>query len=196
MALSGGGASPHHAVLIWPLPYLAIAPALAAGACRFGRRGKAVLGAVVVVAAISNVLVTATYYRDQVRNGGAPAWTDAFYSLTSELEKAHVRRVGLLDWGFFDNLRLFKQGRLEQILISVPDNADARQYVRDLMQDPNTVFITHEKKEQQFRRTTDEFLAYAVRNGYEPTDVRVLRDRNGREAIRMFRFAPRADVTH
>ncbi|HVX66020.1 MAG TPA: glycosyltransferase family 39 protein, partial [Bryobacteraceae bacterium] len=136
MALSGGSASAHHAVLIWPMPYMALAPALAAAACRFGRRGKALLGAAVVAAALSNLLVTATYYRDEIRNGGAPAWTDAFNSLSRELDAMRVRRVGLLDWGFFDNLRLFHQGRLEQVSISVPANANQKQFIGGLLRDP------------------------------------------------------------
>jgi hypothetical protein len=196
MALSGGGGSTHHAVLIWPMPYMAIAPALAAAACRFGRPGKAVLAASVCVAVASNLLVIATYYTHEIRNGGAPAWTDAFYSLSGELDRTHVRRVGLLDWGFSDNLLLFHQGRVERIPVSVPQNANARHFVMDLMTDPDTVFVTHAKPEDRFTRDTDEFLAYASENGFEPAEVRILRDRNGREAIELFRFMARKDVTH
>jgi 4-amino-4-deoxy-L-arabinose transferase-like glycosyltransferase len=203
MALSGGGSSAHHAILIWPLPYMVIAPVLAAVAGRFHRPGKAALAALVLVAMASNLLVIATYYTHEIRNGGAPAWTDAFYSLSAELDAPSIQHVGLLDWGFFDNLRLFHRGQLDLLVLSAPKDDAARSYVLGLIADPHTVFVTHANEKERFFPNTTGFLAFARANGYAPSEIRIFRDRNGRDAIELFRFAPQVgaaaaahDMTH
>ena len=66
------GTGTHHPILMWPMPYLAMAAVLAEAAEKF-RRGGAALMALVSLVCFSNLMVTNTYYTEhaaQRRNGG------------------------------------------------------------------------------------------------------------------------------
>lgn len=86
-AIKDGGAI-HHQVLIHPFPQLFIAASIAALATRF-RRAKAVwLTLTVAPLLIANLACGAQLYRDGLRFGGTPLWSEAIYPLHRELQSA------------------------------------------------------------------------------------------------------------
>ncbi|HUS07067.1 MAG TPA: hypothetical protein VMZ52_12245, partial [Bryobacteraceae bacterium] len=186
----GAGASTHHAVLLWPMPHLAVATVFSAAGRRFGLAGKLILGIFASAIAVSSLLVTNHYYAMQIRNGGTSPWTEAFYPLSSALAKMQVNQVCLADWGFADNLRLMHQGRLPLAGAALEDTEEARAYLRRQIHDPNNVFVTHTEGNRIFPRNTEMLLAFARKEGLMGTDVKLFHDRNGRAVIEIFRFVP------
>ena len=184
----GTGDSVHHTILLWPMPQMAVAAVLSGVSFRFGRRGVLLLALVIAVVALSSLAVIGTYYTHEARYGGNIAWTDAFYPLSAALIENRPDKVFLLEWGFFDNLRLLSEGRLHLYNATAPSDENGRRRALEQIADERNVFVTHGAKYTIAPGITAPFLSYADGQGYERTDVRVFDDRNRRGTIEVFRF--------
>src|SRR5882724_7536481 len=100
---ANAGGSVHHAILIWPLPHMAIAISFAAASRRLGRAGIPALAGVLAVMMISGLLVTNEYYTRMRRNGGGQNWTDAIFRLSDYMTTQHAKYVYSVDWGIMDS---------------------------------------------------------------------------------------------
>jgi hypothetical protein len=182
MALAGGGGAAHHAVLLWPLPHLFIAVALAEGSVRV-RFGKWALAAVVGLLAIGNVLVTNQYLYQFIRNGTAETWTDAVYPLASDLKQAHASQVLLPDWGVTDALCVLNRDSPPTHLVQDPFLGDS-----SILSDANAIWVDHAPGREVWKGVHDRVLAAARRAGFEPVMLRTYYDRNGRPMFQTFKF--------
>ena len=76
------------------------------------------------VGMVSGLLVTSSYHRDTLRNGGSVAWTEAFYPAFKYVRDAKPKELFVVEWGFFDNLRAFGKGRLPLSVANDPAAGD------------------------------------------------------------------------
>ena len=75
----GAGGGGHHPALLWPIPHLMIAIALAEVSFRYRAIGTCLLAAAMVVLISSNVLTVNQYLYQFVRFGAAGSWSDAMF---------------------------------------------------------------------------------------------------------------------
>lgn len=189
LATHEAGGAVHHTVLVYPFPHLMAAAALA-GLAEYHRVLRGVVAAAAVVVAVSGVSTTAHYYSDEIKYGGTPAWSDAFYGAMNSVRASGTDRVCLLDWGFFDNTRLFLGGRVG---LCTPNPAGSDQDVnstREELRMPNSVYVAHVPGEELVPGSEKRFLEFAATEGYEPTERKVFRDRAGRPVIETFTMQP------
>jgi hypothetical protein len=191
------GGSAHHTILLWPLPYLAMAVPLAAASRRIGRAGLPALAAVAALLAISSALVTNEYYFRMTRQGGASPWSDAVGPLADYLKRspAPAPLVFCVDWGILDNLRLIGHGRLllregtEHTMRPDPTPED-REAMRQMLALPGALFVGHTKEAEMFPGDTARLLEVAGDAGLRRELLATINDSFGRPTFEVFRFAP------
>jgi hypothetical protein len=188
MALAkGAGTGPHHTVLLWPFPVLVIAAVFAALSYRW-KYGGAALAAGTCLLAASNVAVTSTYYRNQIRNGGTAQWTDAVFTLSETLRRLDVKQVNVVGWVFFDTLRLLHKGRIAIGIAKEPASEPEREFARAQCSNPDNFFVGHAAGSGFAARETKRFVSFAEQEGFRQHRVGVFTDRNGRPILELFRF--------
>ena len=188
------GGSVHHTILLWPLPYVALAVPLAAASERIGRFGVPAVAAVTAVLVLSSVAVTNEYYFRIVRGGGSTAWSDASWTLAAKLKTSPAPVVYCTDWGILDSLRLIGRGRLplrdatEHLSPPTPSPSD-RESVRQMLLTPGALFVGHIADAELFRGNTGRLLRIASEVGLRPQDAGVVKDRIGRPTFQLYLFA-------
>lgn len=186
------GGSVHHTILLWPLPYLAMAPPLAAASRRIGRAGIPALAAVTATLCVSNALVANEYYVRMLRQGGSIPWTDAIFRLNSYL-KGSTAPIYCVDWGILDNLRLMSRGRLyvrdaaEHTSRPVP-TAEDREIVRAQLAIPDAVFVVHTSLAEIFPGNTERLMQAASQAGLHGQALATIPDSFGRPIFQVYRF--------
>ncbi|MFB3829798.1 MAG: glycosyltransferase family 39 protein [Bryobacteraceae bacterium] len=191
-ATHGAGGSVHHVVLMWPVPHMLVALALAAALPRAS-------AALVMVVAASNLLVLNEYHTQIRRNGSSLTWTDAIYPLSSYFVKTPpAGEVFLLDWGMFDALRLLNRGSLKVRVGSDPVTAPApgeseRAAVRLWASGPANVFVAHTEGSEFYPGGAPKIQALAAEAGYRAQPLALIADRHGRPRFQVFRFLPAVD---
>lgn len=187
------GGSVHHTILLWPLPYLAMAPPLAAASRRIGLAGLPALAAVTAALAISSALVANEYYVRMVRQGGSIPWTDAIFKLNAYLKGSTVP-IYCVDWGILDNLRLMSRGRLyvrdaaEHTSRPVPTPED-RETVRAQLSVPDAVFVVHTSQAEIFPGNTERLMRAASEGGFHAELLATIPDSFGRPVFQVYRYA-------
>lgn len=179
---ANAGGSVHHTILLWPLPYLIVAISLSEACRRLGRAQIPVLATIVALAAVSNLLVTATYYNKMARNGGSQSWTDAIFPLNDFLRSAPASTVYTMDWGILDNLRLLSAGKIP---LSPSDTRP--EVIAAITSDPANVYVAHTKEMQVFPDNPN-FLKLAASAGYRPHTLAVISDSFGRKVFDVYRL--------
>lgn len=179
------GTGTHHPILMWPMPYLAMAAVLAEAAEKF-RRGGAALMALVSLVCFSNLMVTNTYYTSMLRNGGTVAWSDAIFPAALALPAMHPSQVCVVDWGVFENIRLLQRGRIPMCVAVDPEAAP--EILKRQIADPNALFIGHVKGLEFNPGSTDKLMEFAKAEGYSMSFHRVFPDYNGRPIIEVFKL--------
>ena len=187
------GGSVHHVVLLWPFPHMLVAVGFGEAAQKFGRPGKAALAAMVVLVAASNLLVTNEYYRMLRRNGGSLVWSDAVYPLAAFLRGVPATQVMPIDWGVFDSLCLLNAGKLPlrvgmDPLSKTTLDAHDRQTVRDWLDTPGTIFVSHTRATEVFPGVGARLDEVALEAGYRKQPLRLLSDAYGRPIFEVFRY--------
>lgn len=187
------GGSVHHTILLWPLPYLAMAPPLAAASRRIGRAGLPALAVMVALLAGSNALVADEYYVRMLRQGGSIPWTDAIFKLNAWLKGSTVP-IYCVDWGILDNLRLMSRGRLyvrdaaEHTSRPAP-TAEDREIVRAQLSIPDAVFVVHTNLAEIFPGNTERLMQAAAAGGFHAQLLATIPDSFGRPIFQVYRFA-------
>ncbi len=196
MALTAhAGGSVHHAILMWPLPYIAMAVPMAAASRQLGRAGLQVLAVFVALLGISNALVTNEYYYRMVRQGGATAWSDAIWPLADYLKGSTAPYIFCVDWGMLDNLRLIGRGKLilrdgTEHTSRVDPTAEDREILRGTLAIPGALFVGHTKEAEIFPGDTERLLKAANEAGLRPDLLVTIKDSFGRPTFEVYRFVP------
>jgi hypothetical protein len=188
------GGSVHHAILLWPLPEMAIGVSLAAASRRLGRAGIPAVTAVTGVLVVSSLLVTNEYFKMMNRNGGGMNWTDAIFGLSDYLKRVQATGVYSMDWGIMDSLRLLNRGKLpleigfDQIGKPVI-SPEERFLVHQMIGTPEHVFVAHTADFQFFKGYSEKLLKFAADAGYQRQMMAVISDAYGRQVYEVYRFA-------
>jgi hypothetical protein len=177
----GAGTGAHHTILLWPAPQFLIAAALS-------RWRTSIVAGAVTLACIANLALTSTYYTNMIRNGGALGSTEASWPASEAIKAIQPRELCVLDWGFFEIIRLLHQGRTPLCVIGVITNEQERRYILAKLQDESTFFIAHTEGNEFEQGSLKRFLDFASKGGYVPASVRIFEDLNGRRLIQLFRF--------
>ncbi len=182
-----GGAA-HHTILLWPMPAMGIA-AVFAEASRKVRFGRAALVALIAAACAANLAVLNTYYAKLLLNGGTPSWTDAMYPALDAIHKMPKEGVCVIDWGFYDTVRLFERGRTELCSAAEPGDEEGRRIELQQISHPKYVFLTHTEGNESFPGITARYLQFAEDAGFRRVNRQVFADSNGRDTVEIFQFA-------
>jgi hypothetical protein len=198
MALTrDAGAAVHHTILLWPFPLMMIAVAMEWLAEKAGRLGTPLTAAVAVLLCGSCLPVSATYIAHFVRNGSTGPWTDAVFALAEDLQHRRAETVYLTDWGILDNTRMLTQGRVRLRWASDPltaphITAGHRNFLTDILSQPNTVFVSNTDDRQIFHGVNPKLAALSTGLGFERQSLTQVRDSRGRPCFEIFRFRRRA----
>jgi hypothetical protein len=169
------------------LPTIGIAAVLAAASEKL-KFGRALLIPIVALACAANLLVLSTYYTNLLRNGGTSSWTDAMYPALNAIHTMDKEAVCTIDWGFFDTLRLFEQGRTPMCGVGDPVNDDDKRFDLFYISHPRYVFLTHTDGSESFPGITARFVQFAESKGFQPVNRQVFADTNGRDTVEIFQF--------
>lgn len=185
------GGSAHHVILMWPLPCVFVGIALAHAAERLPRASY-LIALLIAVFACANFTNTNEYLATLIQNGAAGGWTDASYRLTGEVSRYKSGRIGAVDWGYFNILRM-RYGAGLQIVpvneyVATPASAGNRSKLLSLMDSPDMVFIRHTDPNEIFPGVNENLRAIALAAGYSEEILRVVHDNEGREVFEIFRF--------
>ena len=189
----GAGMAAHHTLLLWPLPQLVVAVALAEASRRIARAGPVVLLAAVALLAGSNLLVLNQYLADAVRKGPGLDFTDAVHPLARLLLKEPAGQVFAADWGMLDSLRFLSQGKLRlrvaSDLTGKPSlTGEERKKLREWIAGPGDIFVGHTEGREFNRGSTARLRQFASENGYASETLAVVPDSYGRSTYEVFRF--------
>jgi hypothetical protein len=185
-----GGTGTHHTVLLWPVPQFVIGTVLGTLAQRL-RGGILIATVAVVVTCISNLAVIGTHYTNLIRNGAMVEWTDALWPLVDAIQTHRPAEVAIIDWGFFDNLRLLFPEQLRLSIVNPAGGINDAAYARSRLTDPNVWFLSHTPEKEIDTGSLKRFLDFMADEGFQPADVRIFNDFNGRPTIQAFRAAPK-----
>jgi hypothetical protein len=181
----GTGAASHHVILMWPFAPAFIGIAYSAMAERMPRFGLPAVAIVVTVLAAANLLTTNRYLVRFAENGAAGGWSDAIYPLADSVGRyargeKQGRWIGLVDWGYLNQLRMLYEGDLD---LFVADPGDMKRIVST-----DCVLIRHAEDRQMFPGVNGRFRTAAAALGYGEKVERVIHDRNGRPVFELFRL--------
>ena len=176
--LQNGGTSPHQTILLWPVALIPVAAVLKYAPGKWWITG---------IVAVQGLLVTCVWYSDLLRYGGNAAWTEAIESVAFSLQN-HRGRVCTLDWGFFDNLRAYGQGRYTMCVTEDPTNREVQKYTLHDISDRDVIFIAHTSGNEIEAGRAVRIVDFAHANGFRQTDRKLFQDANGRTTIETFRL--------
>jgi hypothetical protein len=186
---TGGGA--HHVILLWPFPCVLVGVAFAGAADRAPWLMRYAITGVIAVAVFANLLNTNEYLADLIRNGAAGGWTDGFYRLADAVKPYKSGRIGIVDWGYLNGLRMVYRGDLKMIVVSdfirkPVVTEDDRAQILAMAGSPDMVFIRHTDDKEMFVRVNGQLREVA--RGYAERVERVVYDDEGRAVFEIFRF--------
>ena len=190
---AGAGGGAHHILLLWPLPQAVIGISFSAASQRLGRAGVPLLATTLAVLLASGLAVMNEYYAQVVRNGGAVAWTDAVFPLSSYLEKVPAQELFCLDWGYLDTLRVLSNGRLPLRVGSVqiskqtlaPEDSRA---LDQMISQPDHLFLAHTREFEFYPGLSARLTQYAEAAGYRREILSIISDSYGRPTFEISRF--------
>jgi hypothetical protein len=185
--------SVHHQTLVLPYPQLLVGATLACWAGR-GRRPRAAALAVFVAVAASNLITIGSLYRDALRLGGKPDWSEASYELAAYLEARGPRLAVSLDWGIDNPQRfLLEHDPPVQPLAFPWDWADSGTVERleQEMRQGGVVFLGRANPaERLYEESWTEAGEAAARAGVRLELVREIEDRQGRAVFHILEARP------
>lgn len=187
-ATKEGGESMHHVVLVYPYPHLLIA-LLAARLMEWKKTAGWIAVAAVAITAATGARVIERYHAAEMASGGTPAWSSAFYEFNASLNSERPRTVATLDWGFYDNTRLFQQGAVDLWTPGTLESEDELNEAKDRLRENGLLFVRHLPGSELLEGHAGRFIASVQRLGYVPANHRTFRDRYGHPVIQTFRLA-------
>ncbi len=174
------GGSVHHLVLLWPLPYWAMAAAFTAP--KISRPTLAWV--VVALLAVDNARVLNVYRGAMVAQGSPGSWNNAIFPLAARVKALNPKVVRVYDWGMTDNLALLTQRR-------EPIAWNDRPYRPELFANEEDLWIGSIPPFEAFANVNRDLRQAAEQAGYERRVLETITDRQGRPVFELFRFAKR-----
>jgi hypothetical protein len=172
-ALTPGGSYPHHVLLAYPAPHLALAALVVEGAELVRERARLVatgLGAAALAASIAVSVTTSSGVLSRLRDtGGTGNFSDGVYGLERYLVRHDPnRRLVIVDWGIFQNLVALSDGRLPATELWQQLNAKGRVRgkVLEQLDDPTARYVLHAPGATNFPRARSRFFATLRREGH------------------------------
>jgi hypothetical protein len=197
-ALTPGGSFPHHVLLAYPFPHIAVAGVAyhvwSAAHTRGGlwaRRaiGSIVAGAIAATVAL-NVATCITISSRLARTGGRGNFSDAIYRLDDYLQSRYPSRSFVaVDWGMFQPLVALSQGELrgrEVWLELSRRRVDVPRY-RELLTRPDTIYVLHSPGATNFPLARKRFFAIVRRAHASSRLVRIVSSREGQRVFEVYR---------
>jgi len=190
-ATNMAGGSAHHTVLIWPLPQVLVAVAVAELTRRVAK--GAILAFLFTVAMfVSNTLIVNRHAAMLIRHGAGPVWTDAIFPLADYLTDLKAREIYINDWGMLDALRMIREGSLQLRLGSDPLSnptltAEQVRIVQDRLK-PDAGFVSYTDDKQAFAGVNGRMRQIAQDAGFQRQDLTVIKDSHGRPTYEIFRY--------
>jgi len=207
--------STHHLLIVWPIPQALVSIALfglAAQSRGVGgvdgaggslpspatrARRAAWLGALGLVAVVlvgAETMATYRYHRTLSRTGGVGLFSDAIYTLASDLEKPGTPPSIAMDWGFRRNLQLLTQNRVdppEWFTYSPPAESEYEGYVRELISRyPGALYLFHVPKYTAFPGHREVFEDVAYRHHLLPELWKTYYQRDGAPVYEVYTLKP------
>lgn len=190
---NAGGAA-HHAVLLWPLPQIFIAVAIAEATLLLKRPGAWLAAVLTLLLILGNLLNLNQCFYQLARYGAAGDWTDATNNLSSEVSKLPLSTPLLAaDWGIFNTLTVLRQGTLNLKVASEPFEAQTsaatgEQDARDLFDQKGAVWVRFAGGREQFPGINQRLDKMAAAAGYRENVMAQVEDRNQRPVFELFRL--------
>jgi hypothetical protein len=191
-AFAMGAQGSHHIVLLWPLPHLMVACAIA----ELARRRLAIAFGLTTVIAGSEALVTNEYYAEIVRHGPADYWTSAAEPLRAYLSEAAPNAIYPLEWGIIGPLRALGRGKLplgftpEWLDAGVTFGPQDQAALRHLLTVVNPYFVRYVDRSGRSNAPVERLLARAAELGYRERELSTILDRHGRPMYLVTQFTP------
>jgi hypothetical protein len=188
------GGSVHHTILLWPMPALFVALALAELSWR-GRIGAWAAGLAMTVLLIANLLNFNQYLVQFARYGAAGSWDDGILTLSKRAPDYHARQLYVTDWGILTPLLVLHRGSLPlematDALMSDQPAAGDLTIERLKLQRPDALWLGHTGGQEQFQGVGARLDRIAASIGLRKQIVDTIADRNGRPVLEVFRFVP------
>jgi hypothetical protein len=187
------GATLHHVILLWPFPHILIAITASEVSRRFRKYGAKLIACTVVSLLVSNLMLINRYYADLILNGTTVIWTDAVIPLHKYIDSRHQPHVITVDWGYATTLCLLGDGDLHLDNISYtllgPSEKEVA-WIRDLMDDPQSLFIDHPSNGTQFFAARQNLASIAAKAGRRREVQEIILDRNRRPRFEVFHYVP------
>lgn len=194
-ALTPGAGAPHHVLLVYPVPQLALAAVAVRGPLLLRGRARlaaAVLGAAAVAACVGTSVATTTATLSQLdRTGGTGGFSDAIYGLDRYLLQHDAQhRLVVVDWGIYQNLIALSNGTLKGT--ELWENLNSRDPLRGNaladLDDPSARFVLHAPQATLFPRARARFFAIVRREGRHVVLERRLATRLGQPLFEIYRL--------
>lgn len=167
----------HHLVLIYPMPQLLVATAVASVPRRYAAAALAVL----LVGA--NLLVFDTYIAQLRRSGPYGLFTDATFPLSKSL-KDGIDHVYPIDAGLWENVFTMHEGKLQtQPLFVLSQPVDG---IQNALRDPVAVFVDHVPDREYLAGSGARLEEIARTLGLRRVSRRTIYDSNGRGQMEVF----------
>jgi 4-amino-4-deoxy-L-arabinose transferase-like glycosyltransferase len=193
--------STHHLLIVWPIPQALVSVALfgladtVASTSRTRRRVcLAILGATGVILVGAEVITTCRYHRTLAQTGGVGLFSDAIYTLASDLEKPGAPKPIAMDWGFRRNLQLLTQNRVdasEWFTYTPPEASEYEGYVQGLIERyPGAVYLFHVAKYTAFPGHREVFQDVAYRHHLSPVQWKTYYQRDGAPVYQVYTLQP------
>jgi len=193
-ALTPGGSYPHHVLLAYPAPHLALAAVVVEGAELVHRRARlaaTLAGAAALTASVAVSFTTTTAMLSRLRHtGGTGNFSDGIYTLERYLVRHdRDRRLVILDWGIFQNLVALSDGDLRATEVWDPLNSKGRVRGKVLAQldDRSARYVLHVPAATNFPRARTRFFAILRREGRNPRLERTVTTRLGQPLFEIYR---------
>lgn len=188
------GGSVHHTILLWPMPALFVAIALAELSSR-GRFGVWAAGLVMAVVLTTNLLNFNQYLVQFARYGAAGSWDDGILALSKHAPEYHASQFYVTDWGILTPLLVLHRGSLplematEALMNDQPAPADLN-IERLKLQRTDALWLGHTRDQEQFQGVGARLDRIAQSIGLRKQIIDTIADRNGRPVLEVFRFSP------
>jgi hypothetical protein len=180
----GGG--PHHYMIAYPLPHLAVAAAAAALWAWLRPRVRFVAAAVLAAILLTEIgwdARTLWLFRE---TGGGWNWSDAIYGIAAYIKKREPKTVMCMDWGFSFPLVLLTNARLNQrdlyarVAWAKPGEMPSRvQEFAQVFVKPHTLYLFHVPAFQQFKNVRTVFDAALESAQMREKVLATFKQRNG-----------------
>ena len=188
-----------HLLILIPIPQLMIAGCLWFGSRWLTEKISAGIGLrkmpgifaalIAAILLIGDLRVDIRYHQALAKSGGYSSFSSAIYSLADELDAQDVNQPYALDWGFKYPIMILTNGRVEPLEIygtTYEPGPDFEAALRDALEDPSPVFISHDEEASSVPRL-DAFRQIIADSGRAIVDQQTIRQLDGKQVYYVFR---------